>query len=97
VDTICSNSAGIAAAVEEQSVMVGEIAQSMTLATGRTRDVQENIRSVSSLAGSAESTAKDVLGAARSLSQQAEMLDREVGSFIAEISGSVEGRLDKAA
>lgn len=87
VDQIYVSSTGIAAAVEEQSAVVNDIAQNMNVATHKTQAVKENIQAVSTLSKEAESNSHQVLEAAQELSRQAEQLDSEVGAFLSEIRG----------
>lgn len=82
VDKIFVSSSGVAAAVEEQSAVVGNIAQSMNIAAHKTESVKENINVVGSYATESEKSSAQVLDAAKDLSRQAEELDSEVARFL---------------
>ena len=75
----------IAAAVEEQGAATAEITRNVQHTARSTKDVTTNIAGVSQAANDTGETAGQVLGAATSLSQQAEQLTAEVRSFVAEI------------
>ncbi|MEO0383352.1 MAG: methyl-accepting chemotaxis protein [Pseudomonadota bacterium] len=75
-------STSIAAAVEEQSFAVQEIASNVSMAAQGTTDVTTNIETVSASAGESQESAKNVLGAASQLADQADALKREVSTFV---------------
>lgn len=85
VDKIYISSSGVAAAVEEQSAVVNNIAQSMNVAAHKTQSVKENILIVGQHSREAETSSQQVLMAAQDLSRQAEQLDKEVNLFINDI------------
>ena len=75
----------IAAAVEEQGAATAEIARNVQETAHATRDVTLNIDGVSHAANDTGTAASQVLSAASDLSRQAELLDREVNSFVSDI------------
>jgi len=75
-------SASIAAAMEEQTAATQEIGRNVQQAAQGTQDVSVNIAGVSQAAAAAGTAAGQVLGAAGTLSQEAERLRRQVDSFI---------------
>lgn len=90
VEQIFTSSAGVASAVEEQSVVVNDIAQNMHVATSKTEAVKGYVTTVCELAGEADQNAQQVLLASKDLSQQAEQqaeqLESDMKSFLAEIN-----------
>jgi hypothetical protein len=85
VDKIFASSTTVASAVEEQSAVVNDIAQSMNIAAHKTQAVKETMLSASQLAGDAEKDSQQVLSASQDLSRQAEQLREEVDKFLAEV------------
>ena len=77
-----SVTASIAAAVEEQGAATQEIARNVQEASTGTADVARNIDGVREAVESSTSATTQVLGAARDLSRQAEMLSVEMGRFL---------------
>ena len=78
-------SASISAAVEEQGASTGEISRNVQEAAIGTQDVTTNITKVSTGANETGAAASQVLGAADELSQQASILNREVGGFLQQV------------
>ena len=78
-------SVSISAAVEEQGVATPGIASNVQQAATGTFDVSANIAGVTAAAGNTGDAAAEVLGSARGMAQQAEMLRCEVDRFLAEI------------
>jgi methyl-accepting chemotaxis protein len=77
----------IASAVEEQSAATQEIASNVQNAATGTRDVSSNISGVNDAASETNSSAAQVLASAKELSDQSDLLDREVAAFMAVING----------
>ena len=77
--------ATIAAAVEEQGAATQEIARSVQQAAGGAREVSDNISEVSRSVEETGRTAGGLLDSASALSQQAELMNREVGNFLARV------------
>lgn len=75
----------IAAAVEEQDAATREIARNVQQAAVGTQEIANNIAGVQATTQGAASSAESVLGAAGSLSREAEALRREVDGFITRI------------
>ncbi|MEI6560351.1 MAG: methyl-accepting chemotaxis protein [Rhodospirillaceae bacterium] len=75
----------IASAVEEQSAATQEIARNIQEVAAGTSEVSSHIAGVTEAATHTGSVARDVLGAARTLGQQAGLLDQEVNRFIATV------------
>ena len=75
----------IAAAVEEQSGATEEIARNVEQASAGTTEVTSNISGVTVAAGETGHSASEVLSAANELSQQGELLGREMETFLVEV------------
>ncbi len=80
--------ASIAAAVEQQSAATREISSSVNQASGGTQLVAHNICQVSDSVGSANSSSKDVLTASINLSNDFNLLQDHVQSFVAMVRNS---------
>ena len=78
----------IAAAIEEQSAATSEIARSASEAAKGTEDVSSNILGVREASATTGAAATQILSAAGHLSQQAEDLNGEVGTFIAGVKAA---------
>jgi methyl-accepting chemotaxis protein len=74
--------AGIAEAIREQGGATAEITRSVDQAAVGTQEVSTNITAVSGVARETEDSAAGVLDAARDLSQQSDILEREVEAFL---------------
>ena len=85
IGEVSSIAASIAAAVEEQGAATAEIARNVQETAHAAQDVTVNIGGVSRAANDTGAAASQVLSAASDLSRQAEMLDREVSSFAANV------------
>lgn len=85
VSNISTATTTVASAVEEQSATTSEISRSMQTAAHGTQTVTDNLGQVSANAGAAS---EQMLAASLELSQQAEMLNIQVDSFIAKIRNS---------
>jgi methyl-accepting chemotaxis protein len=77
-----SVTASIATAVEEQGAATQEIARNVQEASASTGEVARNISGVREAVESSTAATSEVLGAARDLSRQAEMLRNEVSKFL---------------
>ncbi len=77
--------ATIASAVEEQSAATQEIARNTQQAATGAQEVTSNISGVSQAAGEAGSASSQVLQSASQLSEESEVLRKEVDNFIARI------------
>jgi methyl-accepting chemotaxis protein len=75
----------IASAVEEQSAATQEIARNVQQAAKGTQDVSSNITGVTQAASETGVAAKQVLGSAKDLSKQAELLRGQVETFLARV------------
>lgn len=85
INSVNEISSSISSAVEEQSAVTNEIASNMSHASSGTRRINEDIGEVSRASSDASASAVQTLDAARMLSQQAEMLQREIGDFLNEV------------
>lgn len=85
VNTLSSNVAAIAAAMEEQGAATQEIARNVQQAAGSTQTVRHNIAEVTESAEKTGSTANTVLTASRDLARQAERLSHEVEGFLGKV------------
>jgi methyl-accepting chemotaxis protein len=75
----------ISSAVEEQSAATGEIARNVQQAAQGTQDVSANIGSVTEVASETGIAANQVLGTAKELSNQAQILQNEVSHFLSTV------------
>ncbi len=82
IENINRSSVAVAAAVEQQGAATGEIARNVQQTAAGTRTVSESILAVSRSTQENGAAATQVLASAGELSQQAEMLNREVKSFL---------------
>ena len=82
VNSVNEYSATIAAAIEEQSSVTGEISKNMVVASTGMTSISSNIGDVKSATNTADNTTKDVLYASKLLSMQAKNLDKEIKKFI---------------
>jgi len=85
IGEISDISTTIAAAVEEQGASTQEIARNIQQAARGTQEVNENIVSVSGAAAEAGTVSRQVLQSGGQLYQQAEILRREVDSFLSNV------------
>ncbi len=85
VGNISSATTTVASAVEEQSATTNEIAQNMQTAAQGSQVVSNNLDNVSKSSAQAGDAAEQMLSASMELSQQAEKLNVQVDSFIAQI------------
>jgi methyl-accepting chemotaxis protein len=76
---------GIASAAEQQRIATQEISRSALEASKGTQDVSANIVNITQASDETGRMATDTLSAAAELSQQAELLKKEVASFIARV------------
>ncbi len=82
IDTLAGIAAAIAAAVEEQGAATQEISRNVQEAAQGTAEVAGNIASVNSGAAETGSASAQVLSSAQALSQESDLLQREVAKFI---------------
>ncbi len=85
IATISEIAASIASAIEEQNATTGEITRNVQQAAQGTEQVSGNIVQVNQATAQTGTAATQVLGASNELSQQAEILRREVETFLAAI------------
>lgn len=85
IATLNEISGNIAAAIEQQGAATREISSNVQQAARGTHEVNSNISGVNQAAAEAGSAAIQVLGSANGLSKEAEILRREVESFIATV------------
>ncbi len=81
ITQISETSTTIASAVEEQGAATQEIARNVQQAAAGTHEVSDNIAGVTTAAGETGAATSQMLGAAKELAGQADMLRREVGDF----------------
>ncbi len=77
--------ATIASAVEEQGAATQEIARNTQQAATGTQEVTSNITGVTQAAGEAGAAASQVLSSAGQLTEESEVLRKEVDSFVSRI------------
>jgi methyl-accepting chemotaxis protein len=75
----------IAAAVEEQGAATQEISRSVQQAASGAREVSENVSAVTISVEESGRMAGGLLDAASELSEQAELMNREVGNFLSRV------------
>jgi len=85
ISEISDISTTIASAVEEQGASTQEIARNIQQAARGTQEVNENILGVTGAATEAGTVSREVLLSGGQLYQQAEILRREVDSFLADV------------
>lgn len=85
VSEIASATSSVSAAVEEQSATTNEISRNMQTAASSTQLVSNNLGNVSNASLTASSSSEQMLAATKELSQQAEMLNTQVDSFLTKI------------
>ncbi|CAO3417627.1 Methyl-accepting chemotaxis sensor/transducer protein [Azospirillum doebereinerae] len=88
ITAISDISTSIAAAIEEQGAATAEISRNVQQAAIGTQQVSSTIGDVTEATGETGAAANQVLGAAGSLSQQAENLRREVDQFLSAIKAA---------
>jgi methyl-accepting chemotaxis protein len=71
--------------VEEQGAATQEIARSVQQAAGGAREVSDNVTVVSKAVEETGRTAGGLLEAASDLSEQAELMNREVGNLLVRV------------
>ena len=77
--------AAIASAVEQQGSATKEIARNIQQASAGTSEVSNNIAGVNQAAGQTGAAATQILASSGELAQQAEVLQHEVGKFLAAV------------
>jgi len=82
IDVIDQTTSEIVGAMERQESATGEIARNVQEAAAGTREVASTIVSVHAVASETGVSADQVLRSARSLSEQAQVLRKEVASFL---------------
>jgi methyl-accepting chemotaxis protein len=85
IEEMSSIAITVASAVEEQQAATGEIARNVSEVARGTQDVNGNIAAVQKTAGLTGNAAAHLLGSANKLSQNAELLNNEVSSFLSNI------------
>ncbi|NDF11647.1 MAG: methyl-accepting chemotaxis protein [Proteobacteria bacterium] len=85
ITKVNESSSAIASAVEEQSAVTGEISSNMQGTAKGVESINYDIAEVSKAANSTSAASKQVLDAARMLSEQAETLNREITTFLHEM------------
>lgn len=85
VVNISESSNGIAGAVEEQNATTNSIAGNMHSASEGTGIISENLNEIASSSEETKHASEQMLTAAQELSEQSEILEREVREFLSEI------------
>lgn len=81
-------SGGIASAIEEQAAVTNEIAKNMQIASSGVEEIAMNIDGVTAATQNADISTKQVLDSAKTLSEQAEMLNKEIRNFLGGIQAA---------
>ncbi len=89
IDRINEATVSISSAIEEQAAAAGEIARNTNEAASGAKEVTQNISSVSKMAGDTGISAQQVLDSSEVLSNQSEMLKREVEHLLTELKKAV--------
>ncbi len=82
IQELSAISSSIASAVEQQAAATQEIAANVHRAASGTQEVSSNIATVSTSAQESQTSANSVLASAGELAEQADMLKREVSTFV---------------
>lgn len=88
VNDISEASGGIASAIEEQSATTNEIAQNMQSAAEGSKRISGNLFEISNGTNQSKASSEEVLVASSELSNQAEVLNKEVKEFITAIQSA---------
>lgn len=88
IDQIHEIANAVAGAVVEQKATTDEIARSIHEASARTTEVTERIGSVTESTEETGASSREVLSASSELSEQAELLNRQVAAFLEEVKAS---------
>lgn len=88
---------GIATAVQEQTAVVNEIAYNMQNAADSVSQITDNINEINQSNGQADTSAKNVLDAATSLSNSSDKLIDEIGNFLKDIQANQDHSNQEAA
>lgn len=76
---------GIASAIEEQNAVTAEIARNVTEAAHGSSQISENIADVGQVATDSTASAEQVMSTIQGLSQQSDLLQKELGNFLSTI------------
>jgi len=79
---------GIASAVEEQTAVTKEIVSNMNQASSGVMEITTNLTEVSQMSQEADGSASEVLSAAQTLSQEADVLRSEINGFLKDIQAA---------
>ena len=90
ITTINEISNSVASAVEEQDATTKDIATNMSTAATGVQEVSENIKAVQTSSDEAGESAGQVVIAAKTLAEQAEMLKNEMQNFLSDINETSE-------
>ena len=82
IQELSAISSSIASAVEQQAAATQEIAANVHRAASGTQEVSSNIATVSTSAQESQTSANSVLASAGELAEQADLLKREVSTFV---------------
>lgn len=83
-----ASSAGIAAAVDQQTYIAGDIASSMQVAASSIHNVSENVGHIRNATSHADVSTQEVLSASAMLSEQSEMLNHSIRDFLSDIQNT---------
>ncbi len=88
MEKLSTSSSAVAAAVEQQSVTVGEIARSVTDASDQSRIGESEMNEVASTIENSTKTAEDINSQADSISEEAEQFNRSIKEFLEEVQAA---------
>ena len=88
IERINEIASSVAAAVEQQGAATAEIAGNVEQASNGTQEVSMNIRGVTEAVGETTAASTEISDAARSLSEQSSILQKEVDSFLDKVRQS---------
>ncbi|WP_108662284.1 methyl-accepting chemotaxis protein [Acuticoccus kandeliae] len=86
IGEVNTNTAGVAAAVEEQSAALDEISRNVTVVTTQTGNVAENVKGVEEKVGETSKVAGEVNELSTSLKESSNRLGTTIESFIGAVS-----------
>jgi methyl-accepting chemotaxis protein len=88
IDDVSHSIKAVEVAVEEQTILTHDIAQSISVTSAGAQDVANNITEVQQGARRTEDTATGVLGAAKDLSVQSNILNQKMEEFLKTVRAS---------
>ncbi|KZL19326.1 Methyl-accepting chemotaxis protein 4 [Pseudovibrio axinellae] len=88
MEKLSGSSSAVAAAVEQQSVTVGEIARSVTDASDQSRIGESEMLEVANTVENSTKTAEDINNQADNISEEADQFNRSIKAFLEEVQAA---------